>query len=504
MADAGVWPLQLGPAGAAGPPGIQGPPGPDFTLTVANLTTRTAALETVTHYANAPTGVPATDRAHLQALIDAGGEIVLRETTTTNYKVDAPGLNANGKTGVTIRGPGSGNATNCTIEYTSAGAGNLLSLTSAIGLRFAGVRFLYSNAAYTGRLIQAAGGGADAGSLTFARCVFQGASSTIKNATALLSLKQTLTTTIHKCLFAWADVGIELGNASYAISITVSECVWSLATMTSWCIKVNGSFETLNIGPNNTFEGLSAPNAAGGTYIQTSSFSRALNYVGNWHGDAVGGGVWLKIDHTANTGVLGLKISANRFASPGAGGTCVSINHCTGALIAGNDFEGPIGLAFTAATPASAGVAIVGNRFSNTTALSGEANLSGYDIIANNGLADKLSNGVISGHAFQVTGASTPAAGAGVEINYSAGVGNAIAFDRTGGAWRPMSFGGSVVDFKASGAERIKVDGTGIGFYAVAPVARAAAIASPTADVAALKTAVDALRVALTNIGITS
>lgn len=42
------------------------------------------------------------------------------------------------------------------------------------------------------------------------------------------------------------------------------------------------------------------------------------------------------------------------------------------------------------------------------------------------------------------------------------------------------------------------------GFYNAAPVAKAAAIASPAADAAALKTAVDAIRTALKNIGITA
>lgn len=43
-----------------------------------------------------------------------------------------------------------------------------------------------------------------------------------------------------------------------------------------------------------------------------------------------------------------------------------------------------------------------------------------------------------------------------------------------------------------------------LGFYGRAPVTQAAAIASPTADVAALKTAVDAVRAALTNLGLTA
>lgn len=51
---------------------------------------------------------------------------------------------------------------------------------------------------------------------------------------------------------------------------------------------------------------------------------------------------------------------------------------------------------------------------------------------------------------------------------------------------------------------RLEISATGVGLNGNAPVAKAAAIASPTADSAALKTAVDAIRAALTNIGITA
>jgi hypothetical protein len=49
-----------------------------------------------------------------------------------------------------------------------------------------------------------------------------------------------------------------------------------------------------------------------------------------------------------------------------------------------------------------------------------------------------------------------------------------------------------------------RVSETGVGFNGAAPVAKAGAIGSPAAELAALKTAVDAVRVALTNVGITA
>lgn len=50
----------------------------------------------------------------------------------------------------------------------------------------------------------------------------------------------------------------------------------------------------------------------------------------------------------------------------------------------------------------------------------------------------------------------------------------------------------------------LRVSETGVGFNGAVPVAKASAISSPAAELAALKTAVDAIRVALTNVGITA
>lgn len=50
----------------------------------------------------------------------------------------------------------------------------------------------------------------------------------------------------------------------------------------------------------------------------------------------------------------------------------------------------------------------------------------------------------------------------------------------------------------------LRVSETGVGFNGAAPVAKAGAISSPAAELAALKTAVDAIRVALTNVGVTA
>jgi hypothetical protein len=50
----------------------------------------------------------------------------------------------------------------------------------------------------------------------------------------------------------------------------------------------------------------------------------------------------------------------------------------------------------------------------------------------------------------------------------------------------------------------LRVSETGVGFNGATPVAKASAITSPAAELTPLKTAVDAIRVALTNVGITA
>lgn len=51
---------------------------------------------------------------------------------------------------------------------------------------------------------------------------------------------------------------------------------------------------------------------------------------------------------------------------------------------------------------------------------------------------------------------------------------------------------------------KLRVSETGVGFNGAAPVAKASAISSPAAEVAPLKTAVDAIREAIKNVGITA
>ncbi len=63
--------------------------------------------------------------------------------------------------------------------------------------------------------------------------------------------------------------------------------------------------------------------------------------------------------------------------------------------------------------------------------------------------------------------------------------------------------GGTELAFRVSNTNFIRINSTGVGLNGNAPTAKAATIATPTSDTVGTKAAIDAIRVALTNIGIT-
>ena len=121
------------------------------------------------------------------------------------------------------------------------------------------------------------------------------------------------------------------------------------------------------------------------------------------------------------------------------------------------------------------------------------------------------------GRAFQLTDLGSGYSGPTDDTEYSAPVVHTFSADNVVGkndnlGLAPASGGGAVRILKADGTTvAFQSNATGTSVNGATPVARAAAITSPTApgatyvqaEAAAMKTAVDAIRVALTNFGIT-
>ena len=105
-------------------------------------------------------------------------------------------------------------------------------------------------------------------------------------------------------------------------------------------------------------------------------------------------------------------------------------------------------LGVTGATTLSSTLAVTGATTLSSTLAAGATTITGAATVSTTlGVSGLLTASVGA----QFAGQSTPASGAGVEVNYSGGVGNINAFNRTGSAWLPIVLGGLTADIKISG-----------------------------------------------------
>lgn len=80
-------------------------------------------------------------------------------------------------------------------------------------------------------------------------------------------------------------------------------------------------------------------------------------------------------------------------------------------------------------------------------------------------------------------GTGTLAGPAGAEIGTVSGTAYLVAYNRDGAAYVPLDVTGSAVSVKASGTTRIGADGTGLGFFGAAPVAKPTGVAVTAAGI---------------------
>jgi len=81
---------------------------------------------------------------------------------------------------------------------------------------------------------------------------------------------------------------------------------------------------------------------------------------------------------------------------------------------------------------------------------------------------------------FRVAGFQYPAAGAGMELNYQAGVGYIAAHDRTGATYMPLKLNGSNVEIGIAGNELLTFNAAGTAVFSGCSLAVSAAIATMT------------------------
>lgn len=442
---------------------------PDVTDLVSDLTGKAAVghghLGTYAALVSAPTGNTTTDRATLQAAITASGWPANQATlvfSAGEYKI---------ATGITLDGGGAtstpelvfqGSAT--TISTTTVGVTMFTVTNSIVSLtrvKFRGILFM----------VNAGIGGATAVALHNAElCEFVG------------------------CGF--------LG--SYGIGISID-----------------------GISTYNRITGCEFTNLARGIYAEGAMYLHVTNCD---FGEQLSGSPlnWIELG-TGTAPVTGAVITGNTFYSTGATLPVVRLSGGNGCTIIGNTFDQSDQEAiWISYDGASYGHTIAGNTFSNgkrhdvyinggrENVVSGNifgARHSGVpkDTFANVRIRNTFGgnagsdNIVVGNHSKDTTAANT------YIVEADAACQNLTVIGNSGLASVSAPHASNVVIDNAAG---IALGHTGgkIGFMGATPVARAAAIPSPSApsagyvqaEAAAMKTAVDAIRVALTNIGITA
>jgi nitrous oxidase accessory protein NosD len=89
-----------------------------------------------------------------------------------------------------------------------------------------------------------------------------------------------------------------------------------------------------------------------------ATYAWGLSFIGNWFGDASGGGTWI------DAKCLGGNFAGNRFASAGSGSVSIRLTHSEGTNISGNHIECPIGIDVSGF---AIGLAVMGNKFFGVT-----------------------------------------------------------------------------------------------------------------------------------------
>jgi hypothetical protein len=224
--------------------------------------------------------------------------------------------------------------------YTGTGA-RFISARSAIGCTFRALSLRYSNALFTGKLIDFDHATAtDACYNLIEHCLLSGYATTAIGAT-LVSLNNAIICAIVDCNFQYATVGINGCQVSYSNSHAIERCTFgnlnTSAIMNAgekWTVQ-NCTFE---LGPRAYYDN------------QVGGLTRNLTWRDNWHGDGtlVGADTWFSY---GTTSMLGLVIEGNTFntqwtntpgikLTQGAAGVQITGNQFIGASNAGIDFGG--------------------------------------------------------------------------------------------------------------------------------------------------------------------
>jgi hypothetical protein len=263
-----------------------------------------------------------------KALLPArGGEILI---PSGDYVSSAP-PSFDDTTDVTLMGQGgvSGGAQTPTrIIYTGTAA-RALSARSSIHFKLRDLQLLYSNAGFTGDLVDFGWSAAntDAAHMVVERCYFGGSSGGIDNAASLIRLVKAIEGTFTGVRFDRADYavrGLTATPGDYSNVMNFNGCTF--ANQVQRAVAAAGEAWTFN-----GCDWAALADGSCGAYLQDQGLALGLTFTGCWFGDGSASGNWL---HHAGHGLV---VKGCRFGN-GANGVVLS-SGSEGIDISGNTFD---------------------------------------------------------------------------------------------------------------------------------------------------------------------
>lgn len=392
------------------------------------------------------------------------------------------------------------------LRFTGTGSGRGISARSIFGFTFKGILFTYTSTSFTGDLIDIDGGthAADCTNFSIIGCgsLHKGASITARS---IIRMNQAINGIIYDCGWGGGVNTIRLGDpgGAYVVGVKVTNCTFNYANDSHILI---GSSDAENIVIDNCrFEAsINTTGIKGATTAVDGGncLCYALQITNNWFGDAGGSVDWIEGLRTIGNGPA--TISGNYFADCGVAGTHINTDSSAGINL--NIFSNVFtsGLNVFIVNVAST-VTLMNNHVNTVTNLCNGGGDRPANFIALNNRASgtsvpdtlpcrvALGIGKVSG-AFAGTTLTPGATGAQEQLILGASdSATRIVLGKKGGVY--TSVGGAdsgthCLNLQAPTDDatrqvalvagttptvRFAADGTGIGFFAVAPIARTAA-----------------------------
>jgi Pectate lyase superfamily protein len=227
-------------------------------------------------------------------------------------------------------GVSSGLGTGSALVYTGT-ASPFISAQDLTGFELRDLSVFYSNASFTGTLVDLSG----SAHCAIERCMLAGSS--VRSAAQLVLLNQALSSQILNCVLLGAAIGIRGssgGTGDFSNAITVTGCSFPEGAMTNAAIAGAGQGWMIS---GCTFEPLYSTSAPGG-YKQIAGSAIGICFAGCWFGDNTATGYW--VDFSGAGGVGGASFVGNCFNGLGAGTGIRLGDSAAGVSITGNQFAG--------------------------------------------------------------------------------------------------------------------------------------------------------------------